>query len=65
MIAYKGAVIFLSLDDYMEYGDTTSGEKIVYIPNDKIHLIDRSMIKNFTIVTEIDNKLRWMKNNEL
>lgn len=62
MIAYKGTVVFLSLEDYLDYNHMTCGQKIVYIPNDEMHLIDRSMTKDFSIITEIENQLQWVNN---
>lgn len=61
MIAYKGVVIFLNIDDYFMYKDNISGGAILYLTKEDIPNIDQNSIKNCGILTETNNELEWIK----
>lgn len=63
MIAYTGNIIFLDIEDYLQHKDSTNGKSILYIKN--IQNIDRSIVKNCRILSDLDNKLMWVDKYEL
>lgn len=65
MIAYRGNIIFLNLDDYFSYKDNLLAKPILYLDSNNASTLDKSMIKNCLILTEANNQLQWVKNYEL
>lgn len=61
-IAYRGATIFLSLHDYMEFKDKVSGSLCIYLNKESLGFMDRNTIKGCSIITESDNQLIWIPN---
>lgn len=65
MVAYRGKVIFLSLDDFLHYKDSTGGQPVLFLSSDILPNIDRNTIKQYSILTEENNELKWMPTYEL
>lgn len=65
MIASKGQIIFLNLEDFLEYKDAVGGEPVLFLSTDSLPNIDRNTIKNYAILIEEDNQLKWIRNYEL
>lgn len=65
MIASKGKIIFLNLEDFLEYKDSVGGEPVLFLSTDMLANIDRNTIKNYSVLIEEDNQLKWMNNYEL
>lgn len=67
MVGYVGSIVFLNIEDYFNYKDSVRGDKILYIDNQNSNSfsLDRSMMKNCSMITENNNKLEWIKNYEL
>lgn len=61
MIAYRGIVIFLNINDYLSYKDKINGGAILYLTKNDIPDIDQNFIKNCGILTDTNNELEWIK----
>ena len=65
MIAYKGLLVFLDPNDYLNMRGTLSNQCVVYISPEHMPNLDRSTMKNCSFLTESDNRMVWVKNHEL
>jgi hypothetical protein len=64
LIAYKGLVVFLDIEDYLEYKDSLSGKCAIFIPQYD-STVDTNLIKNCNIITYQNSQLTWIKKHEL
>lgn len=65
MIAYRGLLVFLDLNDYLNMRDQIPNQCVIYIMPEQMQNLDRSMLKNCSFLTESDNRMVWVKNHEL
>lgn len=63
LISYDGLLVFLSVEDYLQYKDSIICDIAIYI-ND-YNGIDRNTLKKCLVLTENGNEILWVNNNEL
>jgi hypothetical protein len=63
LIKYNGLLIFLNIEDYIEYKDDISCDIGVYI--DDYSTIDKNTLKKCLILTFNNNEIIWINNYEL
>ena len=64
MKCYKGSVVFLEFENYLQHKDTILGQSILYLDKDKIisQNIDKAMLVGCKIITQNNNELEWINN---
>lgn len=63
---FDGVVVFLNIDEYLEYKDKIIGSKIIYIdPDNKLsnYILDKSIFKDCSFITYDENKQLIRVNN--
>lgn len=64
LVAYKGLLFFLDINDYLRYKDIIIAQPVLYI-DDYDNLIEKNLLKGCLIVTQSNNQLQWINNYEL
>lgn len=63
---FQGSVVFLNMDEYLEYKDKIIGSKILYVdPDNKAskYVFDKNIFKDCSFITYDDNKQLIRVNN--
>lgn len=63
---FQGSVVFLNMDEYLEYKDKIIGSKILYVdPDNKTskYVFDKNIFKDCSFITYDDNKQLIRVNN--
>lgn len=63
---FDGTVLFLNMDEYLEYKDKIIGSKILYIDPDNKgpnYVFEKAIFKDCSFITYDDNKQLTMVNN--
>lgn len=63
MIGYYGNIIYLNIEDYLQYKESTNATNVLYLENtSSSNIPDRSMLKNTKIISkDTTNNLKWIE----